>query len=79
MVFGNRESRSRRQLVISVKRRRVASPAAFLTEDLLATHGLTVELVRVWRRLERINVKRQGIELLIAVSASEGDRVSGFG
>lgn len=72
VLFGNGEAIRRRQLVTGVKRRRVTPGAALLLEDFLATMGERVELIRVGRRLQRIEVERQRVKLLVAVSLLRG-------
>ena len=48
-------------------------------EDLFAARCCGVELVGVGRGLERIDVERESVELLVAVAASDGDGISGVG
>src|SRR5262245_2643742 len=61
------------QLVVRVERRRVARGATGALEYSLTACGKGVELVRVGWRLQRIDVDRQRIELLVAVTRV-GDR-----
>src|SRR5262249_62199853 len=68
MIGRDGEAFSRRQLVVGVQRRSVTRGAAFSLEDLLSSLGTRVERVRVWRRSQRIHVKRQCIQLLVAVA-----------
>jgi hypothetical protein len=67
---GMRKPSVRRQLVIRIQRRGMARGAPFALENLLATPGDVVKLVRVRRRLRRIDVKRQRVKLFIAVAAA---------
>src|SRR5262245_51883208 len=57
VLWGNIEAVYRSEFVVGVKRRRMADGAAFTFEDLLPAAGERVELVRVGRGLERIDVK----------------------
>src|SRR5215510_4416991 len=69
-VFGgNVEAVHRSQFVVGVKRRRMANGAAFPLEDLLPAARERVELVRVGRGLQTIEVKRKRVELLVAIPA----------
>src|SRR5215813_7455318 len=75
-----REAFSRGQLVIGIERWRVARWAALAREHLLSACGNGVKLVRVEGRLEGVNIKRQSIELLIAISRlSEFSERGGIG
>jgi hypothetical protein len=74
MVLRHCEALSRRQFVVGVERGRMAHDAALPLESLLSSLSKSVELVRVRRRLKRVNVETQSVELLIAVTVrlSEG-------
>ena len=73
------EALRRCELVARVEGRRVAHDAALIRKDLLAAGGERVELIGIGRRLQRIDIRRQGIELFVAVAASDGDGIGGFG
>src|SRR5215510_1448492 len=82
MILWRIEALSGRQLVIRVERRRVAYGAAFLYKHFLTARSQAIELVRVRRRLERVNVERQSVELLVAVPVAsrrvgQGSEVTG--
>ena len=64
------ESQRRRELIVSVGRRCVASRAALLPEDELAPARVLVEFVRIGRRSQRGKIESQRVELFIAVSSS---------
>src|SRR5262245_31571438 len=70
MVVGNDEAIDWRQLVIAVERWRVTGRAAFTLEDALTAGGSLVEAIRILRRLQRIEILGEGVELLIAISAA---------
>ena len=68
-VFGRHaEAINGREFVIRIKRRRVASGASLALKNLLSTLGERVELVRIRRRLELIQIHRQRIQLLVTVT-----------
>jgi hypothetical protein len=69
-VIGDFESKRGRQLIVRIQRRGVAVNAALLLEDDLPLACVLVEFVRIRRRLQRIDVKSQRLELLIAISSS---------
>ena len=66
---GNFEAVGGGQFVVGVKRRGVTSRTALTLEDLLAACSDGVEPVGVGRRLERVDVEGQGVELLVAVAS----------
>jgi len=45
----------------------MAAGTPFAIEDLLPACGRSIKIVRIWRRLERVDVKRQGVKLLVAI------------
>src|SRR5262245_28471534 len=69
MLFRNGEAIRRSQLVVGVERRRVTHRAAFALENLLSALSQRVEFVWIGRRLERIDVKSQGVKLFITIAA----------
>src|SRR5881409_3976433 len=68
MLFRDSESICRCKLVVCVKRRRMATRASFALKYFLSAFGQSVKLVRIRRGLERIDVQRQRIKLLVAVA-----------
>src|SRR5215467_15464866 len=68
MLLWHSEAISRRQSVIGIKRWRMAAGTTLALEDFLPSLGQGIKLVRVRRRLERIDVERQRIKLLVAVA-----------
>src|SRR5580700_2819395 len=77
MIIRNSESLRRRQLVVGVEWRRVASGTAFPLKYLLPALRESVEPVRIRRRPERVNVESQRIKLLIAVARLRAGEASG--
>lgn len=57
----------------------MAAITVFAVKNLLAAHGQCVELVGIRRRLEGIDVKREGVKLGVAVAATDLFGVRGFG
>ena len=64
------EAFGKRQLIVGIERRSVAARAAFALEYFLPALREAIELIRIGRRLERIDVKRQSVELLVAVTVA---------
>src|SRR5579871_310751 len=52
----------------------MAARAAFVLENLLAARRHLVELVRIWRRLEGVQITRSRIKLIIAIAGNGGRR-----
>jgi hypothetical protein len=68
------------QLVIGVERRSMACGAAFASEDRFAARRRRIETIRIRRGVERIDVQRQRIHLLVAVAAVRDEsRLLGIG
>src|SRR4029453_7427223 len=69
VIVGHGKARGRIQPVVGIERWRVTPCAAFALEYVPAPNGQSVELVGIGRRLERVNVKRECVELLVAVTS----------
>lgn len=69
-IVGNFESKRRREFVVRVERWRVAIRAGLLLKDHLTFSCVVVELVRIRRRLQRVDVESQRVELSVAVARS---------
>ena len=69
-VVGDFEATDGVELVVGVERRGVADGTALFFEYLLAALGVVIELVGVRRRLERLDVEGEGVELLVAVASA---------
>ena len=68
-VGRDREAFCMSEFVVGIERRRVTGGASFAREDRLAARCRGGEFVRVRRRLEGIDVKRECIKLFITVAA----------
>src|SRR5689334_4512002 len=71
MIRRNFESSSRCEFVACVQRRRVARAAACFFEHLLTARGLLVWTIRIGRRLQRIYVQRECVEMFVPVSGPQ--------
>src|SRR5437764_4719200 len=72
MLVRDCESIRRSQFVAGVKRRSMATGASFALKHFLSAPGQCVKLVRIRRRLERIDIQRQRIKLLVAIARPRG-------
>src|SRR5262249_59608615 len=61
MVLRHVETLDRSQSIVGVQRRSVAVSTALAVKDFPALLGKSIELVRVRRRLQRVDVKRKGV------------------